>query len=189
MTPHKQFEERAAEPADHDALTGLSNRPRLIERLEKVASDRRQRTSKIAVLFIDLDRFKLVGNDTMGHATGDRVLIETAHRIKRCIREQDIASRFGGDEFIVVLVDIESEDRALEIAERIVESIEQPFVLPHSIETLSASIGVSVSQSPDIEPEELIHQADIAMYRAKRDRSVSSVVYRSDMHARVRLLA
>ncbi len=188
MTPQKRFEERLVQLAHHDALTGLANRPHLIERLEKVASDRRQRISKIAVLFIDLDRFKLV-NDTMGHATGDRVLIETAHRIECCIREQDIAARFGGDEFIVVLVDIESEDKALQIAERIVESIEQPFVLPDSIETLSASIGVSVSQSPDIKPEELIHQADIAMYRAKRDRSVSSVVYRSDMHARVRLLA
>ena len=184
LTVRKQFEAKLERLAHYDALTGLTNRPHFIQRLEEVATDRRKRPVQIAVLFLDLDRFKQI-NDTMGHAVGDQVLIESANRIQNCIRTQDTAARFGGDEFLVLLVDIEHEGVAVEIAERIVGSIKEPFILPDSIQTLSGSIGISIGWTPDIDPEELIRQADIAMYEAKRDRFVSSVVYRQDQRSRL----
>ena len=184
LTVRKQFEAQLERLAHYDALTGLANRPRFINRLQELARELRQRPAQLAVLFLDLDRFKQI-NDTLGHAIGDEVLVECAHRIQSCIRARDIAARFGGDEFVMLLVDIDDERTAVEIAERIVERIEEPFFLAGQIQSLSGSVGISIGTSPDIDPDELIRQADAAMYEAKRGRSISTVVHQPLLRARV----
>lgn len=188
LTPRKQIEERLERLAHYDALTGLANRLYFIKRLREIATDRRREHSTAAILFIDLDRFKQI-NDTMGHAVGDKVLIEASRRIQRCIRTHDIAARFGGDEFVVLLTDIESEDAALGIANNIARSLETPFLLPESIEVISSSIGVSISPTHEIDPDIFIREADVAMYEAKFDRDRSSVVYRPELRTSYQVVA
>jgi diguanylate cyclase (GGDEF)-like protein/PAS domain S-box-containing protein len=188
LTLRKQFEAKLQRLAHYDALTNLANRPHFTERFEELAADLRNSAVRVAVLFIDLDGFKQI-NDTLGHAIGDQVLIETGKRIVNCVRARDLAARFGGDEFVVLLVDIEDEKSVIEIANRIVSRIAEPYLLPNRIETLSGSVGISISQPPNFDPETLISQADIAMYEAKRGLRANAVVYRPEMQIHIHRLA
>ena len=148
--------------AAHDTLTGLGNRAALTSRL--LADPDVARPT--AVLFIDLDRFKIV-NDSLGHAVGDQLLIAVAERIRRCLREGDMACRLGGDEFLVVAEGVESACVAEQLAGRILAAIEAPFEVNGEAVQVSASIGVALGMMPGAQPDELLREADLAMYAAK----------------------
>jgi diguanylate cyclase (GGDEF)-like protein/PAS domain S-box-containing protein len=167
ITERKAMEERLKHSALHDSLTDLPNRQLFLDRLGQalVRTDRR-RDSKAAVLFIDLDGFKVI-NDSLGHDRGDRMLIEVAKRLRGCLRPEDTLARFGGDEFIVVLEEVEGADGALRVAQRIAEEFREPFVLDGRELVVRLSIGVALGDSPTKSPEGLLRDADTAMYRAK----------------------
>jgi diguanylate cyclase (GGDEF)-like protein len=159
--------ERTQHLAEHDALTGLPNRTLLLERLRHALS-RSLRTDKtIALLFLDLDRFKAI-NDTWGHEAGDLVLRTIAARIDESLRPFDTVARLGGDEFVVLCEDVDGEDAALEIAQRLRGSLTRPIDVLGDHLTLSASVGVALPNGVSEDAEELLHAADTAMYRAKR---------------------
>ncbi|CAN5592587.1 hypothetical protein BH23CHL2_BH23CHL2_36430 [soil metagenome] len=180
LTLRKKLEAKLTRLAHYDALTGLANRSLLIERLQQALVRIERSPSRIAVLFLDLDRFKPI-NDTAGHAVGDQVLIEIASRIQSCIRAQDTAARVGGDEFVVLLTDVEDTDMTLEVADRIVRQVQEPVVVDGRPHTVSISIGIVTSRSADADPEDLIGCADMAMYEAKRRSDVSRILYTPDL--------
>lgn len=159
-----RLQERLEHAAMHDDTTGLPNR-RLLE--ERTEASPRTRNSVIGVLFVDLDEFKAV-NDQLGHDVGDAILREVAERLQATVRDQDIVARYGGDEFVIVC-EVASEEAALEMAERVRESIRKPYAMLPSDLRLGASIGVSVtpSQSSFLGTSSLLRAADEAMYRAK----------------------
>jgi len=189
ITERKQVEEQLRQNAFHDALTGLPNRVLFIDRLEQaIGHTQRHKDHLFAVLFLDLDRFKVV-NDSLGHLTGDRLLIEIAHRLKLCLRQSDTVARLGGDEFTILLPDIEDISDAIRVAERIQEELRLPFALdPNEIFT-SASIGITLSSTGYDWAEDVLRDADIAMYRAKSQGTGCYEIFNPDMHAQaVRLL-
>lgn len=158
----KAAERRLTFASLHDALTGLPNRAHLLQQLET----RLQARERAALLYVDLDRYKLI-NDTLGHAAGDKALIEVARRLHDAIRPQDLVGRMGGDEFVVLLVDPGSRSDIEAMARSILASIERPLVLAERAYFLSASIGVALSPEDAIDALSLIRNADAAMYQAK----------------------
>jgi diguanylate cyclase (GGDEF)-like protein len=166
----KRAESRLSHYALHDALTGLPNRTLLVDRLNLALARARRGPTLLAVLFLDLDRFKTV-NDSLGHDSGDEVLVEVARRLQRTVRPADTVARFGGDEFLVLCEDLSAERQAVRLAERVNEEIRRPInVAAHSI-SLRASVGIAWTSDPDTSPQALIREADAAMYRAKRETS------------------
>ncbi len=167
ISDRKGMEEALVHDASHDTLTMLPNRAYFMERLSQaLARMRRWRSYKFAVLFLDLDRFKTV-NDTLGHNVGDELLIATAQRVQSCLRGGDTVARLGGDEFVVLLEDIEGSSRATVIANRILRELSTPFAVGgHEVFT-SSSIGIAFGQPGHRHPEEVLRDADSAMYRAK----------------------
>jgi len=162
----KQAEERAQHLADHDPLTGLPNRRLLEDRLSQAIA-RGDRTQKpTAVMFVDLDHFKAI-NDTLGHAIGDLVLKEVAERLVRQLRLGDTVCRIGGDEFVVVLPEITRSSDAAGVAQKILETVAQPYRIEDRELQISASIGISVFPDDGADAETLIRNADAAMYHAK----------------------
>ncbi|MCX7961428.1 MAG: EAL domain-containing protein [Burkholderiales bacterium] len=162
----KQAEERAQHLADHDALTGLPNRRLLEDRLSQAIA-RADRTQKpTAVMFVDLDHFKAI-NDTLGHAVGDRVLKEVAERLVRQLRVGDTVCRLGGDEVVVVLPEVTRASDAAGVAQKILETVAQPYRIDDRELQLAASIGISVFPDDGADAETLIRNADAAMYHAK----------------------
>ena len=173
VTQTRALEERLVHQAFHDALTGLPNRALFVNRLRHTLSQvsaraqRGKNQSSLAVLFIDLDNFKWV-NDSLGHETGDFLLIEVAERLRGCLRATDTASRFGGDEFTILIDHVENPNYAMQIAERIVAALGEPFNIGGQTIYSSPSIGLTYSLAGQETPEELIRNADTAMYDAKR---------------------
>jgi diguanylate cyclase (GGDEF)-like protein len=158
--------ETLAHLASHDALTRLPNRRLFIERLTSELQEARKNGSPAAVLFIDLDLFKVI-NDSLGHVVGDEVLIAAGRRIEQCIGSDDTLGRMSGDEFTVLVAHHSARERAVELAQRIKQAFDQPFTIGlHEVFT-SVSIGIAFSGDETGEPRDLIRQADIAMYRAK----------------------
>ena len=169
ITRRKIAEQRLRYDALHDALTGLPNRSYLLSLLDQIAKRAKHRTDLLfAILFIDLDRFKQV-NDTYGHQVGDQLLNAVAYRLQACVRAHDVVSRLGGDEFVVLLDRIDEPPEATEIAERIQNALNLPFNLNGNGLKISASIGVRISDRPFERPEDLLHEADTAMYHAKKN--------------------
>ncbi len=160
----KAAERRLTHQSLHDALTGLPNRVFLTRQLEQ----RMARHEAAAVLYIDLDRYKLI-NDTLGHSVGDQVLIEVAARLREAIRPEDVAGRIGGDEFILLLTGLADRTEIERIARRVLAAIEKPFVLMNRAHFLSASIGVAIAPDDGADAQLLIKCADSAMYRVKSD--------------------
>ena len=158
-------EDRTRHDALHDPLTGLPNRNLFLDRLEHGLSQAHRHRSSIAVLFLDLDQFKLV-NDSLGHAAGDELLAAVAPRIQSVLRPEDTVARFGGDEFAILVEDVSNERDATRVAERITQALTRPFVLRQREHFVSASIGISLSTGGGA-PEALIRDADAALYRAK----------------------
>jgi len=153
----------------HDPLTGAANRVLLTDRLAQALARVRRRECLVAVLFIDVDNFKLV-NDELGHEAGDFVLAAIAQRLTECVRPADTVGRFGGDEFLVICEDLEHEDQGTEIAERVLDGLTRPFATPFGERLLSASIGVApCGGDGHTSVAGLIRAADQAMYRAKME--------------------
>jgi diguanylate cyclase (GGDEF)-like protein/PAS domain S-box-containing protein len=167
-----------------DPLTGLPNRLLYLDRLDLVFQRaKRDPNSTFAVLFVDLDRFKNV-NDSLGHAAGDDLLVEFAKRLERCVRLVDTVARMGGDEFTILLDDPREPDGAIRVAERIVEDLTKPFRLEGRDVYSGASIGIALSHSNYVRPDELLRDADTAMYRAKANGRGNYVLFDPSMHER-----
>lgn len=168
ITARKQLEEQLAHQAFHDALTGLPNRALFLNRLEHALERRVRHATRVAVLFIDLDNFKFV-NDSLGHLTGDHLLVEVAQRLKECLRAGDTGSRLGGDEFAVLIEDLADPQQAIEVAQRIVEAFQAPFSVGSREVFITPSIGVAFASKTRQRGEDLLRDADAAMYRAKQN--------------------
>jgi diguanylate cyclase (GGDEF)-like protein/PAS domain S-box-containing protein len=150
----------------HDPLTRLPNRLLLMDRTRQALARLHRSHGVVALLFIDLDRFKAV-NDNFGHEIGDRLLISVSERLAEMMRDSDTVARLGGDEFVILAEDIEKDSEALALAERVVQTLEDPFLVGSSEVSMPASVGVSVSHDPGADPESMLREADVAMYRAK----------------------
>ncbi|MDA8393707.1 MAG: EAL domain-containing protein [Candidatus Dormibacteraeota bacterium] len=166
----------------HDPLTGLPNRGLLVERVRMSLARLRRDRGLTAVLFLDLDRFKVI-NDSLGHRVGDEVLREVADRLGRILRPSDTVSRLGGDEFVVVAEDVESEAVALGVAGRILSELGAPMRAGPSDLVVTASLGLTTTSDPDAQPEELLQEADIAMYQAKAGGGGAVVAFIPEMGA------
>lgn len=184
ISDRKIAEDQIRFAAFHDSLTGLPNRVLLSDRMSiSVERAKKSKNYSFAVLFIDLDRFKVV-NDSMGHETGDRLLVELSKRLKLCVRAVDTAARLGGDEFAVLLDGIQDNNTAVEIAERIQEHLRQPFDLEGQEFFTSASIGIAFSSLGYNNPEDVLRDADTAMYRAKSSGKARYEIFDRGMHSR-----
>ncbi|MFY0989108.1 EAL domain-containing protein [Halomonas sp. C05BenzN] len=167
ISEHKAYEARLAYHASHDALTGLANRALFEDRLAHDFALTRRQGRKLAVLFIDLDDFKPI-NDSLGHAVGDHVLVEVARRLAAAVRPGDTLARLGGDEFVLLLPDLQDEEQAMRMAERLLPRIARPYRIDGHELYLTGSVGIAVSQEDTEQPRALIQQADMAMYKAKQ---------------------
>jgi diguanylate cyclase (GGDEF)-like protein/PAS domain S-box-containing protein len=166
ITDRKAVEQQLSHAALHDSLTGLPNRALFLDRLGLALRRSRRRVGALAVVFLDLDRFKVV-NDSLGHEAGDRLLIDVAGRIAAALRPADTVARFGGDEFTILLDDLEDETEATTISQRLVDVFGEPFALDDDEVFLQTSIGIAIARLGTETAEELIRDADAAMYRAK----------------------
>jgi diguanylate cyclase (GGDEF)-like protein/PAS domain S-box-containing protein len=166
ISERKGFEQRLAHQATHDALTGLPNRVLLLDRLAVAMSRRPRHHQPLAVLFCDLDQFKVV-NDSLGHDVGDRLLTTVAARLAAVVRPDDTVARFGGDEFVILCDDLGNEDVALSIADRVARVLTEPIDVGARELVVSTSIGIAFHRADHRRPEDLIRDADAAMYRAK----------------------
>ncbi len=184
ITERKRIEERLVQGALFDELTSLANRVLLLDRLRQALSRAARNESwHFALLFLDLDRFKVV-NDSLGHNAGDELLKALAVRLKTCVRGSDTVARLGGDEFCVLIEDVDGPDHATATATRIQSALAEPFTLHgHDIFT-SASIGIAFSAPHYRDPQELLRDADIAMYRAKASGKARFAIFDKGMHAR-----
>jgi len=169
--------------AYHDALTGLPNRPLFIDRLIVSIAQASRNSAKLAVFFLDLDRFKDI-NDSLGHSVGDQLLKAVADRIRRCVREGDTVARFGGDEFTLLVPQIENIEDAAKIAQKIIETLKIPFFIHERELFVTTSIGISLLPNDGHDAETLVRNADSAMYRAKDSGRDNYQLYAPAMNAR-----
>jgi diguanylate cyclase (GGDEF)-like protein/PAS domain S-box-containing protein len=167
ISPHKANEERLRFLATHDALTGLSNRSEFKRYCHEAIERARRQKRRVAVLYIDLDNFKPV-NDTYGHLAGDELLKTIGTRMKQAIRETDVVARIGGDEFSVLLADLDDISSGHIVARKLLDVLSQPVVTRHGVHPVGASIGVSTYPNDGDDPQALLRLADAAMYRVKQ---------------------
>jgi diguanylate cyclase (GGDEF)-like protein/PAS domain S-box-containing protein len=167
VTDRRKSEQRIEFMAHHDALTGLVNRPAVVQKIEDAAARQRRRGEAFSVLLLDLDRFKQV-NDTLGHPTGDALLREIAIRLKTLLRETDVLARLGGDEFVVIQSGERNQREAASVlSHRILDIVAQPFSLGASEVNIGASIGIALAPEHATNPDDLLKMADMALYRTK----------------------
>ncbi|MFN2527657.1 MAG: EAL domain-containing protein [Candidatus Baltobacteraceae bacterium] len=179
-----EAEERLRERAYHDGLTGLPNRSFLLKQLETaIAHAHRDPSFTFAVFFIDLDRFNVV-NDSLGHAVGDRLLAALGRRIESRLHSNDIVARIGGDEFVVLVQNIHAESEAIRIGERLTGALTDPFYIDEQEIFMTASLGIAMSRQGYEKPEEILRDADIAMYHAKKAGRAGHQVFDRVMHDR-----
>ena len=184
ITDRKRAQERLAHDASHDALTGLPNRAHFTNRLEQAIERSKDcATPSYAVLFLDADRFKVI-NDSLGHIFGDQLLIGIAQRLKKCVRPGDMVARLGGDEFTVLLDGVVDADEASRVAERIQKELALPFDLSGREVFTSASVGIALDIGYK-QPQDILRDADTAMYRAKLLGKARYQVFDKDMHSDV----
>ncbi len=183
ITVRKNAEEKLAQLAQFDAVTGLPNRNLLQERLDHAIAQAQRRGRGAGVLFADLDRFKLV-NDTHGHDVGDELLVLVGKRLKACMRRDDTVARVGGDEFAVVIADLARPDDAALVAQKILDSFAAPFDLGGKEAFITASIGVAAFPNDGADADSLLKCADVAMYRAKESSRNTFCFYTAEMNAR-----
>jgi diguanylate cyclase (GGDEF)-like protein len=196
ISERKRAEEQLAHDALHDSLTGLPNRALFLNRLEHaIELGRRRSFFSFAVLFLDIDHFKVI-NDSLGHSAGDRLLLAVAHRLSSCIRGSDTVARLGGDEFVILLEDSGDFDDVIEVADRIQEQLQKPIDLGAKKAFVSASIGIVSSLTGYFETEDVLRDADLAMYHAKsngkaryevfsvelRDQTITRLKLERDLH-------
>jgi diguanylate cyclase (GGDEF)-like protein len=166
ISERKLAEERLLYAASHDELTGLANRAHFMERFRQLIARMQRHGHFAAVLFLDLDRFKRV-NDSLGHSAGDQLLVAVARRLEGCLRDADVLARLGGDEFTVLLEEVDGECGATAVAQRLLAALDLPFTIFGREVYASASIGIAITQTGHEAPEDVLRDADIAMYRAK----------------------
>ncbi|WP_221053101.1 bifunctional diguanylate cyclase/phosphodiesterase [Methylomonas koyamae] len=166
ITDYIQAQQRIEHLAHHDPLTGLPNRILLRDRFEQIRA-RSQRLDRLAaMLYLDLDHFKNI-NDTLGHPAGDQLLLEAARRLSFCLRDMDTVSRIGGDEFVIVLSDVNSPENMVDISQKILDTLSQPFEIEQTAFNLSCSIGISICPDDGQDFDTLLKKADTALYQAK----------------------
>jgi diguanylate cyclase (GGDEF)-like protein/PAS domain S-box-containing protein len=163
--------------AFHDPLTGLANRPLLLDRLPQALERCRRRGSRVGVFFVDLDGFKAV-NDNHGHQAGDQLLVEVARRFETIVRAHDTVARFGGDEFVILAEDLEVQEEACTIARRLNAVLEDPIELSSASVRVSASVGIAFSDEHEV--DDLLLAADVALYRAKAAGKAQFVIHGVD---------
>lgn len=178
ITGRKEAEDTIKHLAYHDGLTGLLNRTAFQDRLEKAISQSRRSDEGLAVLFIDLDQFKMI-NDALGHTAGDQCLREVAARLQRCLRTGDVVARFGGDEFVVLLHDTPTREQVLQVIRRLTEAVEQPWTHRDYEFYLTVSIGIAMFPDDGTDADMLLNMADNAMYQAKEEENVNSYRFAS----------
>lgn len=184
ITERKRAEQKIAHLAHYDYLTDLPNRALFLDILHHSVALAKRNKSKLAVLFLDLDGFKKI-NDTLGHDAGDMLLKGVAQRLMDSIRDSDTVARVGGDEFILVLDNIESERNAVQVADKIIAALSEPFDLKGQQCRVGASIGITLFPDADVDPVKLVKQADEAMYLAKQSGKNTSRFYRDVLQQRL----
>ncbi len=183
ITERKRVEAELRRTAFHDGLTGLPNRTLFLDNLLRMnAAAKRYGHHPFALLFLDLDRFKVI-NDSLGHSVGDKLLIEMSQRLVECTREEDTVARLGGDEFAILLEQVRGPEDAVRVANRVLERLADPVLLDETDVSISASIGIALSLTGEQSPEDLLRDADMAMYQAKT-RRLGYQIFDAKMHAR-----
>jgi diguanylate cyclase (GGDEF)-like protein/PAS domain S-box-containing protein len=167
ITERKQTEEKIRQMAYHDSLTGLPNRKLFSDRLNIAISQAQRNQKKVGIAMLDLDHFKDI-NDTLGHDMGDLILKGTADRLNAALRKADTIARFGGDEFVLILPDLETIEDAIQVAQKIVDSFCKPFLIDTHQLVVTTSIGIAVYPDDGTDDDILLRNADIAMYQAKQ---------------------
>jgi diguanylate cyclase (GGDEF)-like protein/PAS domain S-box-containing protein len=166
ITPRKLAEKQLIHTATHDPLTKLTNRLVFYDRIAMELARARRNQTKLALIYIDLDRFKII-NDTLGHSTGDQLLKAVAERLKALLRESDTLARMGGDEFMYILPEVESTEDVSKVAQKVLEAVRKPFLLDGQLQSITASIGTAIYPLDGKDSETLMKNADLAMYFAK----------------------
>ena len=184
VTERKQLEAKVEYQAYHDALTGLPNRAMFMEKLMHAQTKAQEFQRGIAVIFLDLDNFKMV-NDSMGHEAGDQLLITLAERLRLCVRPGDLVSRLGGDEFTVLMENISVEQDAIHIAERIVQSLHESVTLAGQEFSPSGSVGITCVNDATKSPDDILRDADTAMYQVKANGKSGYVMFEQSMNEKV----
>lgn len=179
ITERKREEERIRRLAHYDVLTGLPNRVLFADHMQRALARVHRRNGQMAVLYVDLDRFKPV-NDRYGHAFGDQVLTEAARRMAACMRDTDTISRRGGDEFVATLEAQDAKDTAAQVSRKLIEAISQPYLIEGRQVSIGASIGVAIYPDDGADAEDLLASADAALYTAKQDGRGDFRFYRSE---------
>ena len=182
ITERKALEEQLHYQAFHDPLSGLPNRALFMDRLQHASTRANRRDTKVAVLFTDLDNFKVI-NDSLGHEVGDQLLVAVAERLKACLRPEDTAARLGGDEFTILVEDISSVGEVVQIAERIADVLRPPFALEDQEVFATVSTGIALNSTAQEQPADLLRHADLAMYRAKHRGKARYEVFEPSMDA------
>lgn len=181
ITERKKTEELIQDLAFRDQLTGLANRFSLHERLVQASCDAERNAGQLAVMMIDLDNFKTI-NDTLGHLTGDQLLVQVASRLSEAVRQSDLVARFGGDEFVIVLSNIDSPSDAAYVADKVLTALSLPYVIEERELRTSASIGICLYPVDATDGHELIKKADVAMYNAKSSGRGRYQFFTEEMH-------
>ena len=180
IAQRKAFEAELIQQAFHDPLTGLPNRALFVDRLEQARVRSARRQGNVAVLFVDLDNFKLI-IDSLGHQAGDVLLVEVAKRLQACVRNEDTLGRLGGDEFVIVM-EFATELEAVQAAERIEQKFIRPFTISGRDFVIATSIGIALGDASQGNSDVLLRNADVAMYRAKTEGRARHVVFQASMH-------
>ena len=182
VTDTKRLEAELAHQAFHDALTGLANQLLFRDRVDHALARVARRSEYLAVLFVDVDNFKTI-NDSLGHPAGDSLLMAVAERLRGCLRTSDTAARMGGDEFALLVEDGESRDDAVDVANRVLEALRQPFLVVGKEVVISASVGIAFNEAESDTSDALLRNADLAMYRAKSAGKNRYRIFEAAMHS------
>jgi diguanylate cyclase (GGDEF)-like protein/PAS domain S-box-containing protein len=182
ITEEVEAQERASHLAHHDALTGLPNRVLFRERLNVALASNAEQTSRISIICLDLDHFKEV-NDTLGHGAGDILLQQLSSRLMGCVRQQDTVARLGGDEFAIIQVGVNQPLEAEELSRRLIEEVRTPFRIEGQDLHIGVSIGIAIADMSSSDPERLLKNADIALYRAKQGGRATYRIFEAQMDA------
>jgi diguanylate cyclase (GGDEF)-like protein/PAS domain S-box-containing protein len=183
VTERKALEQQLHHQAFHDPLSGLPNRALFMDRLQHALTRANRRGNKVAVLFTDLDNFKVI-NDSLGHEVGDQLLVAVAERLKTCLRPEDTAARLGGDEFTILVEDIAGVGEGVQIAKRIAEILQPPFALEDQEVFATVSTGIALNSPAQEHSADLLRHADLAMYRAKHRGKARYEVFEPSMDAK-----